>query len=167
MTSILEKIIESYLPKRHITLVRLNEHGEEIPSNIRPETPQDLIAYSIRDLSAITKDMASQLRTMQASEKDERKLLSLEHEIDILEAVIERLKKAVGMVSEAKAYGEEVAGLDQWIPASGGTETPFLSRSGKRLLYCWNPKLQKHAYLDLSTDMILTDEEARAALQTY
>ena len=56
---------------------------------------------------------------------------------------------------------------DGWIPASGGTETPFKSRSGKTLLYCWNPKLKQHAYLDVDIDRILTDEEARAALQTY
>jgi hypothetical protein len=56
---------------------------------------------------------------------------------------------------------------DGWIPASGGTETEFKSRSGKRLLYCWNPKLKQHAYIDLDSDVVLSDEEARAALQTY
>jgi hypothetical protein len=54
---------------------------------------------------------------------------------------------------------------DVWIAACGGTETPFMSRSGKRLLYCYNPGLQKHAYLDLGTDIILTDEEAALALE--
>lgn len=54
-----------------------------------------------------------------------------------------------------------------WIPACGGTETPFTSRSGKRLLYVYQPSTGNHAYLDLGTDIILTDEEARAALGTY
>lgn len=53
---------------------------------------------------------------------------------------------------------------DIWLPACGGTETPFKSRSGLRLLYCWNPATGQHAYLNCDTDIILTDEEARAAL---
>jgi hypothetical protein len=54
-----------------------------------------------------------------------------------------------------------------WVPACGGTEEPFVSRSGRRLLYCWQPATGNHAYIDCSTDMVLTDEEARAALGTY
>jgi len=69
-------------------------------------------------------------------------------------------------ITKPRAYPDDM-NVDQWIPASGGSETPFTSRSGKRLLYCWNPKQKKHAYLDLGTDTILSDEEARAALQTY
>ncbi len=53
---------------------------------------------------------------------------------------------------------------DAWVPANGGTETPFKSRSGRVLLYCWNPRQGKHAYLDVTTDIILTDEEAAAAM---
>ena len=53
--------------------------------------------------------------------------------------------------------------LDTWVPACGGHEEPFLSR-GKKLLYCFNPKLRRHAYLDCGTDVILTDEEAQAFL---
>lgn len=56
---------------------------------------------------------------------------------------------------------------DNWYPASNGTETPFVSRSGRRLLYCWQPLTGKHAYLDLDSDCILTDEEASAALMLY
>lgn len=65
-----------------------------------------------------------------------------------------------------KAYPDEMD-VDNWLPASGGQETPFKSRSGIRMLYCWNPKLKKHAYMNLNTDTIMSDEEARAALQTY
>lgn len=51
-----------------------------------------------------------------------------------------------------------------WIPANGGTEKPFLTRTGRRLLYCWDYRNGQHAYLDCETDLILTDEEARQAL---
>lgn len=53
---------------------------------------------------------------------------------------------------------------DNWYPASGGTEEPFITRNRYRLLYCWQPSTGKHAYLNLDTDIILTDEEARMAL---
>jgi hypothetical protein len=54
---------------------------------------------------------------------------------------------------------------DRWVPASGGWETPFKSRSGRRLLYCYNPAQGKHAYLDVDNDVILTNEEASAYMQ--
>jgi hypothetical protein len=54
-----------------------------------------------------------------------------------------------------------------WVPACGGTERPFPSRSGKTLLYCWQPSTGRHAYLDCGTDIILTQEEADLALQLY
>jgi len=59
---------------------------------------------------------------------------------------------------------EEKAAQGNWIPACGGTETPFRSRSGKVLLYCWQQSTGRHAYLDCGTDLILSDEEAAAAL---
>ena len=55
---------------------------------------------------------------------------------------------------------------DRWIPACGGTETAFNTRTGRRLLYCWNPGTGQHAYLDVQTDIILTTEEAQQALGT-
>ncbi len=51
-----------------------------------------------------------------------------------------------------------------WVPANGGTETPFTTRSGRRLLYCWQQSTGKHAYLDCGTDLILSDEEAALAI---
>jgi hypothetical protein len=54
-----------------------------------------------------------------------------------------------------------------WFPACGGTEVPFTTRTGRRLLYCWQPSTGRHAYLDLDTDLILSDEEAMAALSTH
>lgn len=46
-----------------------------------------------------------------------------------------------------------------WIPACGGTEVPFYSRTGRKLLYVWQPSSGNHAYLDCGTDMLLTSEE--------
>lgn len=54
-----------------------------------------------------------------------------------------------------------------WFPANGGTETPFFTRSRRRLLYCWQPSTGRHAYLDCDSDLILSEEEARLALGTY
>jgi hypothetical protein len=51
-----------------------------------------------------------------------------------------------------------------WVPACGGTEVPFKTRSGFRLLYCWQPSTGNHAYLNLDTDMLLSDDEAMVAL---
>ena len=54
-----------------------------------------------------------------------------------------------------------------WYPACGGTEKEFTSRGGHRLLYCWQPATGRHAYLNLDTDIVLSDEEAWASLATY
>jgi hypothetical protein len=54
-----------------------------------------------------------------------------------------------------------------WHPACGGTETPFIARSGARLLYCFQPSSGNHAYLNLDTDTILTNEEAELHMQLY
>lgn len=54
-----------------------------------------------------------------------------------------------------------------WVPACGGTETPFYTRTGYRLLYCWQPSSGRHTYINCDTDIVLSDEEARAALATY
>lgn len=54
-----------------------------------------------------------------------------------------------------------------WIPACNGTEVPFTSRSGHRMLYCWQPSTGKHAYLNVETDIIMSEEEAAAALMLY
>lgn len=51
-----------------------------------------------------------------------------------------------------------------WQPANGGTEEPFMTRSRRRLLYCWQPSTGRHAYLDMDSDLILSDEEAQNVL---
>jgi hypothetical protein len=68
-------------------------------------------------------------------------------------SVIELIK----LIEAKRAQGD-------WFPANGGTETPFQTRTGRRLLYCWQPSTGRHAYLDVGTDLILSDEEAFAAL---
>jgi hypothetical protein len=47
-----------------------------------------------------------------------------------------------------------------WVPAAGGKEEPFTARDGRRLQYMWNPVTKEHAYLDLDTDVLLSDDEA-------
>ena len=59
---------------------------------------------------------------------------------------------------------DEKAAQGSWVAACGGLETPFLSRSGRRLLYCWQPSTGRHAYLDCGTDIILTQEESDLAM---
>jgi len=67
------------------------------------------------------------------------------------------------VLEERKIRAEQGA----WTPACGGTETPFLTRTGRRLLYCYQATTGKHAYLDCETDLILSDDEASSALAVY
>lgn len=53
-----------------------------------------------------------------------------------------------------------------WVPACGGTETPFRTRTGRTLHYLYQPSTGRHAYLDCGTDIFLTDEEASLCLAT-
>ena len=55
----------------------------------------------------------------------------------------------------------------QWVPACGGTETPLKTRTGRRLLYMWNPTTGEHAYYDVINDVFLSAEEATAALAMH
>lgn len=70
------------------------------------------------------------------------------------------MKSVADILAERQAKAEQ----GDWYPASGGTETPFTTATGRRVLYCWQPSTGRHAYLDLGTDFILSDEEAGAAL---
>ena len=53
---------------------------------------------------------------------------------------------------------------NKWVPACGGSETPFKTKTRHTLLYCYNPALRQHAYVNVETDMVLTNEEARTML---
>lgn len=50
---------------------------------------------------------------------------------------------------------------DRWVPANNGHEIPYVV-NGVKVLYCWNFKQKKHAYLNMSSDMIMEDEEYHA-----
>ncbi len=96
-------------------------------------------------------------RILQATEE--------EHELckELLERRTERSRKAI------KHLGYEVwlahrPPVNEWEPASNGAETPFLTRTGRRLQYVWNRESGEHAYLDLDRDVILTAEEASEAM---
>lgn len=80
--------------------------------------------------------------------------------------VIDSDSAIVFYMSVADIIAEREAKAEQgnWVPACGGAEVPFNTRTGRRLLYCFQPSTGKHAYLDLGTDIFLTDEEAFAAL---
>ena len=45
-----------------------------------------------------------------------------------------------------------------WVAACGGREEP-MTVNGTRVLYCWHTGTGKHAYLNLDTDIIMTDAE--------
>lgn len=51
-----------------------------------------------------------------------------------------------------------------WVAACGGTEKPFMTRSGRTLHYMWNNVTGQHAYYDVGRDIFLTDEEAREVI---
>lgn len=53
---------------------------------------------------------------------------------------------------------------DNWIPACGGTEVPFVTRTGRTLQYMWNTVTGEHAYYDVRGDIFLDNEDARLAL---
>jgi hypothetical protein len=70
------------------------------------------------------------------------------------------MKTIIETITEREAKAEQ----GMWVAACNGTEVPFTTRTGARLLYCWQPTTGRHAYLDCGTDMILTDQEARNLL---
>lgn len=74
-----------------------------------------------------------------------------------MERILGTLEERLEAIDRQKAQGN-------WYPANGGTETEFKTRLGRRLLYCWQPSTGRHAYLDVATDIILSDEEAQLAL---
>ena len=51
-----------------------------------------------------------------------------------------------------------------WVPACAGTETPFTTRIGHRLLYMWNSSTGEHAHYDVVNDIFLSNDEASVAL---
>ena len=75
------------------------------------------------------------------------------------------MKKYDGMtLVEILDARQKEAEQGDWVPACGGSEVPFFSRSGIKMLYVYQPSTGKHAYINCMTDIIMTDAEAQAAL---
>jgi len=53
---------------------------------------------------------------------------------------------------------------ETWVPANGGSEVPFLTRTGKKIWYMFCPTLKIHAYYCVDNDTFLSDEEVNADL---
>lgn len=58
---------------------------------------------------------------------------------------------------------EERIERGRWVPACGGTEEPYRTRSGILVMYVWHTGTGEHAYLDVLSDIIMTPAEAEAA----
>jgi hypothetical protein len=54
---------------------------------------------------------------------------------------------------------------DQWVAACGGSEKPFKAPNGLLVWYMWNRKTGEHAYLNVKTDIFLTQEEVEQAFR--
>ena len=92
-------------------------------------------------------------------------------DLDLWGTQAKRLKASTAILHELIDNQATVAAKcskdDSWRPACGGLEVPFKSRSGKRLQYVWQPSTGQHAYLDVDSDIILSDEEAEACLALH
>lgn len=62
-------------------------------------------------------------------------------------------------LTEARAFAAQAALSLQTqptlVPANGGTEQPFTTRTGRRVLYVYDCEQQTHRYLDLGCDRLL------------
>lgn len=67
-------------------------------------------------------------------------------------------------LSELLEQRKEKAEQGEWVPANNRTERPFLTRNGFRLQYMWQPSSGRHAYINCDTDIIMSDEDAQAAI---
>lgn len=62
-------------------------------------------------------------------------------------------------VSELLDEREVKARQGHWVPACANTEVPFITRTGHKVLYMWQPSTGRHAYLNLITDIFIDDSE--------
>lgn len=70
-------------------------------------------------------------------------------------------------LSEMLKAADDKRNQGNWIPANGGTETPFWTRNGYLLLYVYQASTGRHSYMNVQTDLLMSDDEARMALGTY
>lgn len=100
--------------------------------------------------------------TTKGSDSTRFDLIEVDSSKEEIEAL--RIKRLETTVAGQLQLRQEKAEAGSWVPACCGTEVPFFTRERRRLLYCWQPSTGRHAYLDCDTDLILSDEEARLAL---
>lgn len=81
--------------------------------------------------------------------------------------LIDAVKSGTMTLDQALRASEARANQGAWVPASNQTEVPFVTRSGHKLLYCYQASTGRHGYLNCETDMILSDEEAAQALALF
>lgn len=67
-------------------------------------------------------------------------------------AMIETLKQSLDTEEKRRAQS-------YWLPASGGTEKPFTTKTGHRVQYMCQILTGKHAYLNLDNDLFIADED--------
>ena len=61
--------------------------------------------------------------------------------------LLERLDAA----EKAKADGP-------WVPGCNQLEKPFITRTGHKVIYMWQPSTGRHAYFDLESDLEIHEE---------
>jgi hypothetical protein len=113
------------------------EHHQAVVSITRSSGEQKRLQGPVRDIS-------SRLREIGAKDRGTR-------------AQIDSVR---GGSPPPRPIGEQ-GGL--WAPASRGQETPFKTRTGRRLQYMFNRETRQHAYYDVDQDRILDDREAEEA----
>jgi hypothetical protein len=84
-------------------------------------------------------------------------------EYETVHELVDRVTSVSYAIDKAQAKRAQ----GNWYPACGGTETEFRSRGGLRLLYVWQPSTGNHGYLNLDTDILLTEDEVRATMQLW
>lgn len=47
-----------------------------------------------------------------------------------------------------------------WFPACGGTEKPFRTNTGLLVQYMYQPSTGRHMYINVETDVFLTNNDA-------
>lgn len=66
---------------------------------------------------------------------------------------------AAKYLDEAMAFAQQMCAMvgtqPTLVPANGGTEQPFTTRSGRRVLYVYDCEQRTHLYLDLDADRLL------------
>ncbi len=87
-------------------------------------------------------------------------VLQVEHTSRHVAVTIETATGRQSQLIRADEFESVHRPLNVWLPASGGSEEPFATRTGRTFLYCWNQSLAEHRYYDVGRDLILDDSEA-------